>query len=141
MTSSAIRRLPMRSSIASSTMPTGSNLPARACASGACSNRPLDTGPATGRAAAVNGGPPRPGPLPPSTSATHEYRLDRATNKDDHSHDPQRRRAVADIRSETPAGFGSEQVAGFILECMAGFVGIRSQPPDYPYFVLYPPLI
>src|SRR6516164_1592216 len=72
------------------------------------------------------GGPPRPGPLPPSTSATHEYRLDRATNKDDHSHDPQRRRAVADIRSETPAGFGSEQVAGFILECMAGFVGIRS---------------
>ena len=55
MTSLAIRRLPMRSSIASSTMPTGSNLPARACASGACSNRPLDTGPATGRAAAVNG--------------------------------------------------------------------------------------
>src|SRR6516165_9173836 len=45
-------------------------------------------------------GPPRPGPLPPSTSATHEYRLDRATNKNDHSHDPQRRRAVADIRSE-----------------------------------------
>ena len=39
---------------------------------------------------------------------------------------PQRRRAVADIRSETPAGFGSEQVAGFILECMAGFVGIRT---------------
>jgi len=59
--------------------------------------------------------------------------LDRATNKNDHSHDPQRRRAVADIRSETPAGFGSEQVAGFILECMAGFVGIRTQPPDYPY--------
>ena len=55
MTSLAIRRLPMRSSIASSTMPTGSNLPAKACASGACSNRPLDTGPATGRAAAVNG--------------------------------------------------------------------------------------
>ena len=52
--------------------------------------------------------------------------LDRATNKNDHSHDPQRRRAVADIRSETPAGFGSEQVAGFILECMAGFVGIRT---------------
>jgi hypothetical protein len=63
--------------------------------------------------------------LPPSTSATHEYRLDRATNKNDHSHDPQRCRAVADVRSETPAGFGSEQVAGFILECMTGFVGIR----------------
>src|SRR5215471_11126922 len=45
-------------------------------------------------------GPPRPGPLPPSTSATHEYRLDRATNKNHHSLDPQRRRAVADIRSE-----------------------------------------
>src|SRR6516225_9147552 len=64
---------------------------------------------------------PRPQPLMNT--------LDRATNKNDHSHDPQRRRAVADIRSETPAGFGSEQVAGFILECMAGFVGIRSPNP------------
>ena len=48
---------------------------------------------------------------------------------------PQRRRAVADIRSETPAGFGSEQVAGFILECMAGFVGIRRHSVALPCVV------
>src|ERR1700746_2279493 len=77
-------------------------------------------------------GPPRPGPLPPSTSATHEYRLDRATNKNDHPSRPAAAPAVADIRSETPAGFGSEQVAGFILECVAGFVGIRTPERSAP---------
>ena len=33
---------------------------------------------------------------------------------------------MADIKSESLAGFKSVSVAGFILECMAGFVGIRN---------------
>ena len=42
MRSSAIPRLPMPSSTASFTMPTGSSSLARACANGVCSNHPLD---------------------------------------------------------------------------------------------------
>src|ERR1700680_1918267 len=92
----------MPSSIVSSTTPTGSNSPARACASG----NPHDTAPTITPTSTI------PLTSPPNANIINMTRGNAQ---------PRGRHHVG-----TLAGFKSERVAGFRLECMAGFVGIRN---------------